>query len=47
MSREESATLLLVDDSTTFCKVLGAALARRTWACHEWGNERLVSIGAS
>ncbi len=29
MNREESATLLLVDDSTTFCRVLGTALTRR------------------
>lgn len=29
MNRDESATLLLVDDSATFCRVLGAAFARR------------------
>ncbi len=29
MNREESATLLLVDDSATFCRVLGTALTRR------------------
>ena len=29
MNREESATLLLVDDSITFCRVLGTALIRR------------------
>lgn len=28
-SQEESATLLLVDDDTTFCRVLGAALEKR------------------
>ena len=28
-SREESASLLLVDDDITFCKVLGAALEKR------------------
>ena len=28
-SKEESATLLLVDDDITFCKVLGAALEKR------------------
>ena len=30
--REELASLLLVDDDTTFCKVLSAALARRGFA---------------
>lgn len=29
MKREESATLLLVDDDATFCKVLSSALTRR------------------
>ncbi len=29
MNQEESASLLLVDDSATFCKVLSAALSRR------------------
>jgi two-component system response regulator RegA len=29
MNREESATLLLVDDDATFCRVLGNALTRR------------------
>ena len=32
MNREESATLLLVDDSATFCRVLGAALTRRDFS---------------
>ncbi len=30
--REELATLLLVDDDTTFCKVLSAALEKRNYA---------------
>lgn len=30
--REESASLLLVDDDTTFCRVLGAALEKRGFA---------------
>ena len=29
MNREESASLLLVDDDATFCRVLGAALTKR------------------
>ncbi|MBI3480223.1 MAG: response regulator transcription factor [Nitrosomonadales bacterium] len=32
ISREESASLLLVDDDATFCKVLGAALEKRGYA---------------